>query len=101
MGPPAPNPSLTREQPGLLLEVVILGDEVSPNAMEIEAGVGDPIAVTVESDREGELHVHSNPEQYIPFEVGASNGLIVIDTPGKVAVEDHEPGVVVGMVEGR
>lgn len=94
-------PTTEVEPTGPLLEVAVAGNDVSPNATEISVGVGEPITVKIESDRDGELHVHSSPEQFVAFEVGVSNGLIVIDTPGKVTVEDHATGAVVALVEVR
>ena len=92
--PPAP----AAERSGTVLEVAIAGERISPNNVEIRVGVGEPIVFGYESDREGELHVHSSPEQYIPFEVGHSKGLLVLESPGKIVVEDHKTGIVVARI---
>jgi hypothetical protein len=55
--------------------------------------------VTVDSDRAGELHVHSSPEQVLAFPAGRSTQDLVIDAPGSVQVEDHESEVVVAIIE--
>src|SRR4051794_1307632 len=52
------------------VDVKIEGDEVTPVAQAVEIGVGDTIALNVTSDRSGELHVHSSPEQELEFEPG-------------------------------
>ncbi len=83
------------------LAVEIAGDAVSPNAAELEVGVGDPITVTVASDRAGELHVHSTPEQYVDYGEGDTSQELTFETPGTVEVEDHDTGAVVAFVEVR
>lgn len=86
---------------GPLLEVVIAGDKVSPNAIDLRVGVGETLTVTIDSDRAGELHVHSKPEQYVEFGAGTSEHDLVITTPGEVEVEDHDTGAVVALIEVR
>ncbi|VXC15111.1 hypothetical protein [Nocardioides sp. AX2bis] len=83
------------------LAVEIAGDDISPNAAELEVGVGDSITVSVESDRAGELHVHSTPEQYVEFEAGEMTQELTFTTPGTVEVEDHDTGDVVAFVDVR
>ncbi len=93
-GAPAPAPEAD-------LAVEIAGDEISPNAAELEVGVGDSITVSVESDRAGELHVHSTPEQYVEFGAGETAQELTFTTPGTVEVEDHDTGDVVAFVDVR
>lgn len=80
------------------LAIVIAGDEVSPNAAEISVGRGEPVLISFDTDRGGELHVHSKPEQYVEFEAGTSQQELVIDVPGQVEVEDHDTGDVVAVI---
>lgn len=87
--------------PGPLLTVTIDGEEVSPNAEEIELSTGEKLLVEIDSDRAGELHVHSTPEQSIEYAEGTSNSEIVVNTPGTVEVEDHDTGAVVALIEVR
>ncbi|MFI5626185.1 hypothetical protein ACIA03_22180 [Nocardioides sp. NPDC051685] len=86
---------------GPLLTVTIDGEEVSPNAEEIDLGTGEKLLVEIDSDRAGELHVHSAPEQLIEYAEGTTNGEIVVNTPGTVEVEDHDTGAVVALIEVR
>ena len=86
---------------GPLLTVTIAGDQVSPNAEEIDLGTGEKLLVEVQSDRAGELHVHSAPEQFIEFGEGTTNSEIVVNTPGTVEVEDHDTSAVVALIEVR
>lgn len=89
------------EDAGPRLRVRIARDRVSPNAEELSLSVGETLAFDIASDRAGELHVHSKPEQYIEFGAGRTRVEISIRTPGTVEVEDHETGAVVAILEVR
>lgn len=86
---------------GPRLTVTIDGEEVSPNAEEIELSTGEKLHVEIGSDRAGELHVHSTPEQSVAYAEGTTNSEIVVNTPGTVEVEDHDTGAVVALIEVR
>ena len=81
------------------IEVEIEGGEISPNGKRVKVDVGEPVTLEVESDRPGEFHVHSTPEQTIAFGKGETTVEITIDTPGVVDVEEHEAGIVVLQLE--
>lgn len=81
------------------LAVVVDGAEITPNAQAISVDVGDPLSVSVEADRAGELHVHSKPEQYFPFQPGETSFELTVQTPGSVEVEDDDTGDVVALLE--
>ncbi|UMG92253.1 hypothetical protein [Nocardioides sp. TF02-7] len=74
---------------------------MGPNAEQITVSAGDPITITLETDRAGELHVHSKPEQYVEFEAGRSTKELTIRTPGTVEIEEHDSEAVVAVVEVR
>ena len=98
--PAAPvSPTTASTDLGPTLTVTIDGDEVSPNAEEIHLGTGEKLLVEIDSDRAGELHVHSASEQLIEFAEGTTNSEIVVSTPGTVEVEDHDTSAVVALVE--
>jgi cytoskeletal protein RodZ len=72
------------------IEVTIVGDTVTPNGERVEVPVGEPVEFIVESDRPGEIHVHSTPEQTFEYQKGVSTlELDPIDRPGVVDVESH------------
>lgn len=100
-----PSASATPEEEhtdlGPLLTVTIDGQEVLPNADEIDLSTGEKVLITVDSDRAGELHVHSTPEQFIEFDAGTTQAKLVLQTPGSVEVEDHDTGAVVALIEVR
>ena len=83
------------------VEVEIEEGEVSPTGDRIDASVGAPVVVRIRSDVPGEIHIHSSPEQAIEFDAGTSVHEIVIDRPGIVDVELHEPSVTLVQLEVR
>ena len=102
---PSATPSLTASQEptpaGPVLSVTIDGQDVQPNAQEIDLATGEKLILDIQSDRAGELHVHSTPEQFIEFDAGSTSTRLVIETPGSVEVEDHETSAVVALIEVR
>jgi hypothetical protein len=91
-----PSASSGPEDPaGPSLQVTVDGSEVSPLGETLELSVGDTLTVTVSSDRAGELHVHSSPEQYVEFEAGETRHPVTLDKPGQVDIEEHESGALV------
>ncbi len=83
------------------LTVTIDGDRVAPVARPLEAVAGEPIRIRIRSDRSGELHVHAAPEQTIEFEAGTTTEDLVVDTPGRVHIEEHASGVMLAEVSVR
>ncbi len=91
----SPSPEAQASDSGKTQVITIEGDTVSPSAKRIDIGVGERLAVTVTSDRAGELHVHSSPEQELPFRAGSTALDIVVTSPGLVEVEEHQSGAVI------
>ena len=77
------------------------GDSFTPNGERVELGIDQTLVLTIEADEAGELHVHSTPEQEIAYDAGTSEHEIVIDRPGVVEVESHEPDVILLQLEVR
>lgn len=86
---------------GAAVTVTREGDSFTPNGERVELGVDQTLVLTVEADEAGELHVHSTPEQEIAYDAGTSEHEIVIDRPGVVEVESHDPDVVLLQLEVR
>ncbi|QZY27927.1 hypothetical protein [Nocardioides coralli] len=99
--PATPTRTKSKKPAAPTLSVEVAGDQVTPNAQTFELGVGEPLVVEVRSDRSGELHVHSKPEQYVDFGTGTTRRQLVVETPGTVEVEEHESGAVVAVLEVR
>jgi hypothetical protein len=93
---PDTSPSVrATEKTGPVVNVTIQGDSVTPSGDRIDAKVGEPVTINVTSDREGELHVHSTPEQELKYGVGKTTLQVTVATPGVVDIEDHVADVVI------
>lgn len=77
------------------IEITFSDGEVSPNGKRVEATVGEPITFEITADEPGELHLHSDPEQEIPYDEGTTTEEVTIDRPGTVEVESHELDLVI------
>jgi hypothetical protein len=81
------------------IDITISGDSVTPRGDRVEVKAGEPIELVVKADEPGELHVHSNPEQELPYGAGTTNLKLTLDQPGVVDVEAHDPKVVIVQLE--
>lgn len=99
-GTPSDQPIPTKPA-GPVLAVKIAGDKVSPNGKAIDLAAGKPLTITFTTDRAGELHVHSKPEQFVKFPAGTSTMKLTIKVPGVVEVEEHDTSHVVAQIEVR
>lgn len=79
----------------VVVDVSIVGDEVTPVAQSVDLAVGETLLLEVESDRAGELHVHSSPEQFADFAAGSSKLDFIFDKPGSVDIEEHDTGALI------
>lgn len=95
------DPGSTSTGDGAAITVTREGDSFTPNGERVELGVDQTLELTIEADEAGELHVHSTPEQEIAYDAGTSEHEIVIDRPGVVEVESHDPDVVLLQLEVR
>jgi hypothetical protein len=97
----SPSDSPADSPEGVAVTVTREGDSFTPNGERVELGVDETLVLTIEADEAGELHVHSTPEQEIAYDEGTSEHEIVIDRPGVVEVESHEPDVILLQLEVR
>ena len=92
----SPEESASEPEPdpgGRVAAITIEGDSALPIAEQVEMGTGEALTLAVDSDRAGELHVHSSPEQVVEFPAGASEHVLTFDKPGTVDIEEHDTGV--------
>jgi PBP1b-binding outer membrane lipoprotein LpoB len=82
------------------IEIEFEGDQ-APEVERIQIAVGETVELVVTSDQPGELHVHSDPEQTLAYDVGTTRLSLTIDRPGVVEVERHEPEALVLQLEVR
>jgi hypothetical protein len=71
------------------IDIMIKNKQVKPSGSKVEVKAGTPIHLRINSDMDGELHVHSSPEQEIEFKTGTTEKTLTIDQPGIVDVEIH------------
>jgi hypothetical protein len=71
------------------IQVTVTGDSVTPNGDRVSVQVNQPIELVVKADAEGEIHVHSDPEQELEYGAGTTTLPFKIDKPGIVEVESH------------
>lgn len=92
--PAAPEtPSAAQPAPALPLAVRIAAGAVTPADARLEARVGQPIEVVVDSDTVDELHVHAEPEHTFAITPGAGQRFVfTVDVPGRVEIELHGAG---------
>src|SRR3954447_1622728 len=74
---------------GPSLEVTIKGDKIDPLNKSLEVTVGQTLTLDVTSDRAGELHVHSSPEQELEFDAGRTRLEVTLNQAGQVDIEEH------------
>jgi glucose/arabinose dehydrogenase len=80
------------------LEVTISGDSVDPTNKSLEVKAGETLVLEITSDRAGEMHVHSSPEQTLEFGPGRAELEVTLKQPGQVDIEEHESGALVARV---
>ena len=97
--PESEEPEPEPEPEGTVVVVTIDGDQIEPNGASIEADLDEPVVLAITSDRAGELHVHSTPEQFVEFSKGSGEYEITFEQPGVVEVEDHETGFVIAQLQ--
>lgn len=84
-----------------VIDIAIKDGDVSPSGDRIEVKRGQTVELKVTADSEGEIHVHSDPEQELAYKEGEQTFSFAIDRPGVVAVEDHALDKVIVQLEVR
>jgi plastocyanin len=87
---------------GLSVDIKIADGTVTPTNTTVQAKIGEPITLHVDSDAADELHVHSVPDH--EFEVEAKPGQtfdFTVDVPGSVEVELHHLNRTVATIQVR
>ncbi|TYL45170.1 hypothetical protein FXB39_19465 [Nocardioides sp. BGMRC 2183] len=74
----------------VVVEITFADGDVSPVGERVHVDAGQPIDLEVTADEPGELHIHSSPEQTLPYETGTETFKIEIPRAGRVDVESHD-----------
>lgn len=85
----------------VVVDITFEDGQVEPNGDRVDVGAGQPVDLVVTADEPGTLHIHSDPEQEVPYEAGTKTVEIQIDRPGVVEVESHELDQVIVQLEVR
>ncbi|WP_067656272.1 hypothetical protein [Nocardia harenae] len=91
--------SATAQQQAVTIAVRLAGGAVTSDDTRVEAAVGQPIELVVDSDTSDELHVHSDPDH--SFEVKPAAGQrfsFTVAVPGRVEIELHDAGRTVATI---
>lgn len=91
----SPKPPKSADAADATVKVTIKGSDVSPIAESVNVGVGETLVLDITSDRAGEFHVHSTPEQQLAFKAGTSTVEVIVEQPGQVDIEEHESGALI------
>ncbi|MGZ8745363.1 MAG: hypothetical protein ACXWXO_20810 [Nocardioides sp.] len=84
-------PSDTGSDPDpVTIEITVEGGTVEPSGERVDVAVGQRIELVVMADSNGEIHVHSEPEQQLEYGEGTTTLPMTIDNPGVVDVEAHD-----------
>jgi hypothetical protein len=81
------------------IDITVKDKDVKPSGSKVKVKAGTPIHLRISSDMDGELHVHSSPEQEIEFKTGTTEKTLTIKQPGVVDVEIHQLDKVVVQLE--
>lgn len=108
VSPPAPtvtSSDMTDQQrptDRVTLDVTVEGGQVDPTNAQLDAKVGEPIVIRVNSDAPDELHVHSTPEHTFPVKAEPGQTFqFTVDVPGRVDVELHDANKTVATIQVR
>jgi hypothetical protein len=81
---------------GVVVDIAIKDGKATPQGARVEVAAGEKITLSITSDAEEEIHVHSEPEHTYQVAPGdAVSETFTIDTPGQVAVEAHHLDVTI------
>jgi plastocyanin len=78
------------------IDITESNGSIEPKGDTVTAHTGQDITLVIKSDRDDEIHVHSDPEHEIEVVGGKTKtATFTIDTPGTYDVESHGLDVVV------
>lgn len=99
-GTPGPDAAVEVED-RTMVEITIEGGRADPVGDRVEIGTGESVELVVMADSEGEIHVHSDPEEEYTYEPGTTTFALEVDRPGIVDVELHDPHQLILQLEVR
>jgi hypothetical protein len=92
-------PPTSGDETSQRIDIEFSHGSVTPKGKRVHVKAGEPVELVVKADKPGELHIHSSPEQELPYGAGTTTLKLTIDQPGLVDVESHDLEVVVVQLE--
>jgi len=87
------------KEPAKIVKIRFADGKVTPNGDRVEVVKCQTVDFIVAADEEGEIHIHSDPEQEIAYEKGEKSFKVAFDKPGLVEVESHDLDQVIVQLE--
>jgi hypothetical protein len=87
------------DDPTKVIKVRVADDKVTPSGDRVEVKKCQTVEFIVAADDEGEIHIHSDPEQELAYEKGEHSFKVAFDKPGLVTVESHTLDQVIVQLE--
>jgi len=84
-----------------MMEITIENGRAEQAGGRVEVSPGESVELVVMADSEGEIHVHSDPEEAYTYEPGTTTFTLEMARPGLVDVELHDPDQLVLQLEVR
>lgn len=89
----AADASASQSAESVVVAVRIADGTITPADTRLEARVGQPIEIVVDSDTDDELHVHAEPDHTFAITPGTGERFrFTVDVPGRVEIELHHAG---------
>ncbi|MEU1520818.1 hypothetical protein ABZ413_01290 [Nocardia rhamnosiphila] len=90
---PTASASAAPSAAAVVVPVRIADGTVTPADARLEARVGQPIEIVVDSDAADELHVHAEPDHTFAITPGTGERFrFTVEIPGRVEIELHHAG---------
>lgn len=89
----------SNDEPAKIVKVRFADGKVTPSGDRVEVDVCQTVDFVVAADDEGEIHIHSDPEQELAYEKGEKSFKVAFDKPGLITVESHTLDQVIVQLE--
>ncbi len=73
-----------------VIKVRFADGKVTPSGERVDVEVCQEVEFIVAADEEGEIHIHSDPEQELAYDDGEKTFTVKFDKPGVIEVESHD-----------
>ena len=93
-----PSQATTSSGP-VLLDITIDDGTVTPTAERVDVPVGSLVSMSIHSDEDGRIHVHSSPQQSIEYHPGTTRAYLGrFSVPERVTIDSPRMGKTVAVL---